>query len=66
LYLRKKKVKKIILAVPVAPRETVEKLKRTVDKLIILETPTYFGAVGEFYRDFPQVSDEEVLQLLQK
>ena len=64
-YLRKKKVKKIILAVPVAPKETVEKFKRRVDKLIILETPTYFGAVGEFYRDFPQVGDEEVLQLLQ-
>lgn len=66
LYLRKKKVKKIILAVPVAPKETVEKLKRRVDKLIILETPTYFGAVGEFYRDFPQVTDEEVVALLRK
>jgi len=65
-YLKKKEVGKITLAVPVAPKETVEKLKRMVDKLIILETPVYFGAVGEFYRDFPQVSDEEVIQLLQK
>lgn len=65
-YLKKKRVGKITLAVPVAPEETVEKLKRRVDKLIILETPTYFGAVGEFYRDFPQVSDEEVIQLLQR
>jgi len=65
-YLKKKEVGKITLAVPVAPKETVEKLKRMVDKLIILETPDFFGAVGEFYRDFPQVSDEEVIQLLQK
>ena len=63
-YLRKKKVGKITLAVPVAPKETVEKFKHLADKLIILETPIYFGAVGEFYRDFPQVSDEEVIQLL--
>lgn len=65
-YLKKKRVGKIILAVPVAPKETVEKLKRRVDRLIILEAPVYFGAVGEFYRDFPQVGDEEVIQLLQK
>ena len=63
-YLRKKKVKKIILAVPVAPKEAVEQLKRRVDKLIILETPAYFGAVGEFYHDFPQVTDEEAIELL--
>lgn len=63
-YLKKKRVGKIILAVPVAPKEAVEKLKRRVDRLIILETPDYFGAVGEFFRDFPQVGDEEVVRLL--
>jgi len=65
-YLKKKKAGKIILAVPVAPKETVKKLKCMVDRLIILEPPTFFGAVGEFYRDFPQVTDEEVVNLLQK
>ena len=64
LYLRKKRTKKIILAVPVAPKDTAEKFKRLVDKLIILETPIYFGAVGEFYRNFPQVTDGEVIELL--
>ena len=64
-YLKKKRVGKITLAVPVAPKENAEKLKRSVDKLIILETPTLFSAVGEFYRDFPQVTDEEVIGLLQ-
>ena len=63
-YLKKKRVGKITLAVPVAPRDTVKKLKHLVDKLIILETPAHFGAVGEFYRDFPQVTDEEVEQLV--
>lgn len=64
-YLKKKRAGKIILAVPVAPRETVEKFKHLADKLIILETPAYFGAVGEFFRNFPQVNDEEVVKLLQ-
>jgi len=63
-YLRKKKAKKIILAMPVAPKDTLKSLKRLVDEVIVLETPVYFGAVGEFYRDFPQVSDKEVLQCL--
>ena len=63
-YLKRKKARKIILAMPVAPKEIVEKLKCKVDKLVILAIPDYFGAVGEFYRDFPQVSDEEVVKLL--
>lgn len=63
-YLKRKKVGKIILAIPVAPKETVKKFEGQVDKLIILETPDYFSAVGEFYRDFPQVEDKEVVKLL--
>lgn len=63
-YLKNKKAKKIILAVPVAPKDTSKKLKKLVDKLIVLETPVFFSAVGEFYRDFPQVTDEEVIKLL--
>lgn len=64
-YLRRRKPKKIVLAIPVAPKDTVEKLKGLVDDLIVLQTPPHFGAVGQFYRDFPQVSDEEVVKLLQ-
>lgn len=55
---------KIVLAVPVAPPETVEKFKNLVDELIVLETPAFFGAVGQFYEEFPQVEDEEVVELL--
>lgn len=63
-FLRKLSVKKIILAVPVAPHEAKKKLKKLVDELIILKTPTFFHAVGQFYRNFPQVSNEEVKEIL--
>lgn len=63
-YLRKLDVEKIILAVPVAPREAKGKFENLVDELIILKTPTFFHAVGQFYRNFPQVSDEEIKAIL--
>lgn len=55
---------KVILAVPVAPRETVRFLDPEVDELVVLETPAFFYAVGQFYRDFRQVSDWEVKEIL--
>jgi len=58
--------KKIVIAIPVAPKESVERLKRDVDDFVVLETPEPFHAIGEFYVDFPQVSDEEVIDLLQR
>ncbi len=65
-YLRKQKVNKVILAVPVAPKDAVEELKPLVDKIIVLDTPDDFSSVGQFYRYFPQVTDEEVVKLLQQ
>jgi putative phosphoribosyl transferase len=64
--LRKKKPKKIVVAVPVAPRQTVEKMKGFVDEIICLYTPDPFIGVGLHYMDFSQVSDEEVMQLLRE
>lgn len=64
-YLRNKKVKRIILAAPVASEQTVNEVKGVVDKSIIPETPKGFRAVGQFYEYFPQVEDQEVIQLLQ-
>jgi predicted phosphoribosyltransferase len=55
--------KKIIVALPVAPPETAVKLQRLVNDVIILETPADFSAVGQYYRDFTQVTDEDVVQL---
>lgn len=56
--------KEIILAVPVAPEDTARRLGSLVDKTVVLETPFDFRAVGQFYQDFPQVTDEEVVELL--
>lgn len=64
-YLRHKKVKKLVLAVPVAPNNLVRKLKKLVDEILVLAAEDDFFAVGDFYRDFSQVTDEEVIQLLQ-
>lgn len=64
--IRKRKPKELVLAVPVAPPDTVEKLRREVDALICLETPEPFGAIGYFYRDFRQVSDREVMAILKR
>ncbi|MBI2663814.1 phosphoribosyltransferase [Candidatus Woesearchaeota archaeon] len=58
--------KKIVAAIPVGPPESLQLVKDKVDKLIVLEHPAYFMAVGEFYRDFQQVEDEEVINLLRK
>ena len=55
-----------MVALPVAPPSTAEEIGPTVDKWICLETPEWFGAVGSFYADFTQVSDEEVSRLLQE
>lgn len=64
--LEKQRAKKIILAVPVAPPDTVKRLRRRVDQLICLETPEPFYAVGQFYQDFTQTTDGEVVEALKQ
>lgn len=56
----------VIAAIPVSPISTAEKLRAKVDHCVILATPEPFGAVGEFYADFQQVSDEEVVRCLEQ
>jgi putative phosphoribosyl transferase len=58
--------KQLITAVPLAPREILEDLNRAADKVIVLYTPEPFGAVGRFYQDFNQVSDDEVKEIMKK
>lgn len=65
-WLRQMKAQTIILAIPVASIDIVEKLTDQVDASIIYETPADFSAVGQFYRDFHEVSDEEIQQILEK
>jgi putative phosphoribosyl transferase len=54
----------LVLAVPVAPPETLAQFRTEADKAICLETPPMLGAIGFYYRDFHQMSDEEVTELL--
>jgi len=64
--LREQKPAELALAVPVGPPETFERLKKEVEALVYLEAPVDFAAVGQFYSSFDQVSDDEVITLLQK
>ena len=54
----------LICAVPVAPLDTLQKLQGKANKIVCLSSPDNFYAVGQFYVDFPQVSDEEVIACL--
>lgn len=56
---------KVILAVPVASQEALNRIKDDCEEIIILHAPEYFQAVGQFYHEFEPVTDEEVVQLLQ-
>jgi predicted phosphoribosyltransferase len=64
--LRQMNPARIVLAVPVAPPSTCSQLQFEVDELVCLEMPKPFYGVGRFYDDFTQVSDEEVIELLDR
>lgn len=63
--LRQLQPKKIVVAVPVAPQRSCVLLNSEVDELVCFQTPPSFRAIGQFYEDFEQVSDEEVLAALE-
>jgi putative phosphoribosyl transferase len=62
--IRRREPGHLVLAVPVAPGAVVEDLREEVDEVVCLETPYPFGAIGWFYRDFDQVSDDEVRAMM--
>jgi putative phosphoribosyl transferase len=62
--LRRRDPARVVLAVPVAPPDTVAELLREVDDVVCLAQPQVFGAIGLFYVDFHQLSDEEVMRAL--
>jgi predicted phosphoribosyltransferase len=62
--VRAKHPARLVCAVPVAPPETLERIRPYADEVVCLEAPEDFQAVGQFYRDFQQVEDEEVVELL--
>lgn len=62
--MRQRDPRKLILAVPVAPTGTLKNLRGEVDELVCLEDYENFGAIGLYYSDFRQVSDDDVIELL--
>lgn len=64
--LEKESIEKLIVALPVAPTETARELHQMADELVYLETPDHFMAVGSYYNDFTQVTDEDVIKILER
>jgi putative phosphoribosyl transferase len=64
--LQKRGAKTVTIAVPVGPTDTVRELQREAYRVICLDVPEPFYAIGEFYEDFEQTTDEEVIRLLER
>lgn len=64
--LKEERIKRLIVAVPVSPPETADELRAMADEFVCLYTPSDFMAVGNYYRDFIQVTDEEVAEILKE
>ena len=56
----------VTVAVPVGPPSTIKELKKQADKVVCLYTPEYFSAIGQFYTDFTQTTDDEAIKLLKQ
>lgn len=65
-FLRKMKPGSLVVAVPVAPAETLEDIREQADDVICLDTPAGFYAIGAHYEEFSQVSDDEVIKIMGK
>ena len=63
---RMRNPKQLVLAVPVAPSDSLSELRREADDIVCLEEHPMFGAIGFYYHDFRQVSDEEVIEILDR
>ncbi|MEZ0069370.1 putative phosphoribosyl transferase [Streptacidiphilus sp. MAP12-20] len=66
LIVRAQGASRVVLAVPVAPRGIGTALADAADELVSVETPTYFVAIGQFYEDFTQTTDAEVITCLER
>jgi len=63
--IKGEKPKKIIVAVPVSAKDSLQIIKKEVDQVICLDTPIFFGAVAAFYKNFEQTEDKEVIDLME-
>jgi predicted phosphoribosyltransferase len=64
--LSRQRAAKVTLAIPVAPLESLDRLRAACDDVVCLQSPTPFAAVGQWYVHFSQVTDDEVLEALEK
>jgi predicted phosphoribosyltransferase len=64
--LRSMGATEVWVAVPVAPRDTARLVEQITDRLVVMQQPLHFQAVGAWYRDFSQTTDDEVKDLLAK
>jgi predicted phosphoribosyltransferase len=64
--IRKEKPEKIVMALPVGPKNRVTQLSESADETFCLKTPPGFEALGQFYKNFGQVEDEELLKILKQ
>jgi putative phosphoribosyl transferase len=63
---KSKNCKKLIIAVPVAPKDITDKVNKVADTVVVLYSPSSFEAVGQFYHDFSQVSDNQVKEIMHR
>ena len=64
--VKKEDAKKVIVAIPIGPNKTIEKIKEKSDEVVCLDQPVDFMSIGEFYKHFEQVSDKEAIKLLEE
>jgi putative phosphoribosyl transferase len=62
-WIKKQRPKRVIVAIPVGPRDTIERLSKMAE-VVVLDAPEVFGAVGEFYQSFDQVEDYQVAEIM--
>lgn len=64
--IRRRGPSHLVVAVPVGSASSIQEIRRLADDVICLDTPSHFGAVGQYYRSFPQTTDDEVKKLLKQ
>jgi putative phosphoribosyl transferase len=64
--LKRRSPREIVVALPVAPAETIAQLSPEADRVVCLSQPAHFPALSYYYRNFPQLSDEDVVEALQE
>ncbi len=63
-WLRRADASRVVVAAPVAPPDTVRRMREHADEVVCVDTPSWFSAVGQFYRTFGQTEDAEVIEVL--